>query len=599
MISSTDQRPAVSVAGLRVDLDDRDVNVVEGISFAIAPGEILGLIGESGSGKTTVGSALLGFARPGTKISGGSVMIGDVDILKLDEAKLRSQRGALVTYVPQDPGSALNPVMRIGAQLEEVLVAQGVTSRAERAERVAKILEEVRLPSDKAFLRRFPHELSGGQQQRVVIAAGFITNPKVVVLDEPTTGLDVTTQAHVLTMVRQLCNSRRTAGLYVSHDLAVVAGLADRIAVMYYGRLVESGPADVVTHNAGHPYSRGLIGAIPDPERRRVLNALRGRVAPIDERGPGCVFAERCDFVESACRSQEIELVDLAPDHISRCRRTAVARGVPALGAEVNERKVSSVTSGSGFLSIRQLGAEYSGLKVLTGIDLEVPKGLVTALVGESGSGKTTMARCVGGLHDEASGEMFVDGRPLRFGARHRSREERMAVQYIFQNATEALNPRRTVGDSIAEPLMTLFGLARAQAQERVEKLLDDVALSPRYTTRYPSQLSGGERQRVTIARALATNPNVLICDEITSALDVSVQASILLLIRRLREESGLTLLFVTHNLAVVRAIADRVAVLNQGIIVEEGPVDEVLDSPRDDYTRMLLENTPTLSWAQ
>jgi peptide/nickel transport system ATP-binding protein len=591
--------PAVVVEGLRVDLEDRDVNVVKDISFAIAPGEILGLIGESGSGKTTVGSAMLGFARPGTRISAGSVRIGDVDILKLDEKKLRRQRGALVAYVPQDPASSLNPALRIGTQLEEVLIVQGVKSRKERAVRIADILAEVRLPSDPAFLRRFPHELSGGQQQRVVIAAGFITNPKVVVLDEPTTGLDVTTQAHVLTMVRQLCSTYRTAGLYVSHDLAVVAGLADRIAVMYYGRLVETGPADVVTHHAGHPYSRGLIGAIPDPQQRRVLNSLRGRVAPIDERPAGCVFAERCEFAEDACRSQEIELVSLAANHVSRCRRAEVARGVPALGAEVEECRASTADKGSGFLSIRQLGAGYSSYKVLSGIDLDVPKGLVTAVVGESGSGKTTMARCVGGLHAQASGEMFVDGRPLRFGARNRSREERMAVQYIFQNATEALNPRRTVGDSIAEPLMILSGLGRAGAQERVEQLLDDVALSKRYADRYPWQLSGGERQRVTIARALATNPSVLICDEITSALDVSVQASILLLIRRLREQSGLTLLFVTHNLAVVRAIADRVAVLNKGVIVEEGSVDEVLDSPRDDYTRMLLENTPTLSWAQ
>lgn len=592
-------RPAVVVEGLRVDLEDRKVNIVDDIGFEIAPGEILGLIGESGSGKTTVGSAMLGFARPGTRITSGSVTIDGIDLLKLDERRLRRQRGALVAYVPQDPGTALNPALRIGTQLEEVLTVQGVTSRSERAERMAKILEEVRLPSDPAFLRRFPHELSGGQQQRVVIAAGFVTNPKVVVLDEPTTGLDVTTQAHVLTMVRQLCETHRTAGLYVSHDLAVVAGLADRIAVMYYGRLVESGPADVVTHHAGHPYSRGLIGAIPDPQRRRTLNALRGRVAPIDERPAGCVFAERCEFVEDACRTQEIRPVSLGTGHISRCRRTDVIRGVPALGAEVDDRKVSSVAPGSGFLSVRHLGAHYASFNVLTGIDLEVPRGLVTALVGESGSGKTTMARCLGGLHGEATGEIFVGGKPLRFGARNRSREERMAVQYIFQNATEALNPRRTVGESIAEPLLTLAGLRRGEAMDRVEQLLDDVALSTRYASRYPSQLSGGERQRVGIARALATEPSVLVCDEITSALDVSVQASILLLIRRLCEESGLTLLFVTHNLAVVRAIADRVAVLNKGVIVEEGPVDDVLDSPRDEYTRMLLEDTPTLSWAQ
>lgn len=591
--------PAVAVSDLRVDLEDREVNIVDEVSFTVAPGEILGLIGESGSGKTTVGSAMLGFARPGTAITSGSVVIDGVDILQLDEKRLRKERGALVSYVPQDPASSLNPVMRIGTQLEEILAARGVHSAAERKERIRRILEEVRLPSDDEFLRRYPHELSGGQQQRIVIAGGFITNPKVVVLDEPTTGLDVTTQAHVLTMVRQLCSTHRTAGVYVSHDLAVVAGLADRIAVMYYGRLVEVGRADEITSNAAHPYSRGLIGVIPDPEKRRELNSIPGRVAPIDERPSGCVFADRCPLVETACRSQEIPLAQVGEGHVSRCRRVDATLELPTQGAELAARSVQPAEPGSGFLSIRGLGAGYGKKQVLTDISIEVPKGLVTAIVGESGSGKTTMAQCIGGLHTQASGEVFVDGKPLTFGSKKRSRAELMSVQYIFQNATQALNPRRTIGDSLAEPLRVLGRMSASAARDRVVELLDDVALSARYVDRYPAQLSGGERQRATIARALATNPDVLICDEITSALDVSVQASVLSLLQRLRTENSLTMLFVTHNLAVVRAIADRVAVLNQGVIVEEGPVDEVLDSPKDDYTKSLLENTPTLSWAQ
>ncbi|WP_449282528.1 ABC transporter ATP-binding protein, partial [Leucobacter sp.] len=525
--------------------------------------------------------------------------IDGVDLLQLDEEQLRRERGALVSYVPQDPGSSLNPVLRIGTQLEEVLAARGVDSRTERLSRIRRMLEEVRLPSDRAFLRRFPHELSGGQQQRIVIAAGFITNPRLVVLDEPTTGLDVTTQAHVLTMVRELCAKHRTAGVYVSHDLAVVAGLADRIAVMYYGRLVEVGRADEITLNAAHPYSRGLIGVIPDPAKRRTLNAIPGRVTPIDERPEGCVFADRCPLAEAACRRGEIPLVAVGEGHVSRCRRVDAVHELPLQGSVLTAQRESAAEPGSGFLSIRGLGAGYGRKQVLTGIDLEVPKGLVTAIVGESGSGKTTMAQCIGGLHTGATGEVFVGGEPLSFGSKRRSREELMAVQYIFQNATQALNPRRTIGDSLAEPLVVLGGMRRAQARERVVQLLDDVALSARYADRYPSQLSGGERQRATIARALATDPRVLVCDEITSALDVSVQASVLALLQRLREENSLTMLFVTHNLAVVRAIADRVAVLDQGVIVEEGPVDEVLDSPKHEYTQSLLYNTPTLSWAQ
>jgi peptide/nickel transport system ATP-binding protein len=589
---------AIEVTGLRVDLRGKDVNVVDGISFALAPGEIMGLIGESGSGKTTVGYALLGEARPGTVVSGGSVVIDGVDLLQLPKDELRRYWGGTVSYVPQDPGASLNPAIRIGKQLEETLAAHGVRDKAERRERVCRMLEEVKLPDDEPFLQRYPHELSGGQQQRVVIANAFLCRPKVVVLDEPTTGLDVTTQAHVLRMVRELCATHRTAGVYVSHDLAVVAELADRIAVMYYGRLVEIGPAAALTRGAAHPYSRGLIEVIPDHQQRRRLKSIRGRVAPLEERPGGCVFAARCDFAQDACRADgAMAPVPLAAGHVAHCRRTDVVLALPAPGAEVVETPGAPAADGDGYLAVRGLTASYSGNEVLHGIDLHVPQGIVMALVGESGSGKTTLAKTLGGLHEEATGEMRVGGVPLPLGARRRDEGVRRSVQYIFQNATSALNPRRTVGESIAEPLRTLEGMRNgAELDARVQQLLADVALSPVHATRYPAQLSGGERQRVTIARALATAPKVLICDEITSALDVSVQASILLLLQRLCAETDLTLLFVTHNLAVVRAIADRVAVLNEGRIVEEGPVNAVLDAPSDAYTQRLLKDTPAVS---
>jgi peptide/nickel transport system ATP-binding protein len=589
---------AVAVSDLRVDLRGRDVNVVRDVTFELRPGEILGLIGESGSGKTTVGLAVLGHARPGTKITGGSVVVDGVDLLKLDEATLRRHRG-IVSYVPQDPGTSLNPALRIGAQLDETLAVHGVTSRAERRERMSVMLDEVKLPSDPGFLRRYPHEISGGQQQRIVIASAFLCKPKVVVLDEPTTGLDVTTQAHVLRMVRELCARHRTAGIYVSHDLAVVADLADRIAVLYYGRVAEVGSADAVTGRSGHPYTRGLLGAIPDPQQRRAPRSIRGRVAPLEERPDGCVFAGRCELVEPACRAGAIELVQLGPGHAARCRRTDAVRAMPVVGAELITPAFDAVPTSS-YLHVGGLCASYSDQQVLHAVDLDIERGAVMALVGESGSGKTTLARCVGGLHEEARGEIVLGDRILPFGARHRSREDRRAVQYIFQNASEALNPRKTVAQSIAEPLRTLTDVRGADAiEQRVIRLLEDVALAPHFASRYPGQLSGGERQRVTIARALATEPQVLVCDEITSALDVSVQASILLLIQRLCAESDLTLLFVTHNLAVVRAVADRVAVLNGGRLVEEGRVDRVLDDPQDAYTRQLLKDTPMLTPAR
>ncbi|GHB56730.1 ABC transporter ATP-binding protein [Streptomyces viridiviolaceus] len=589
---------AVEVAGLTVDLERGAVNVVSDISFALAPGEILGLIGESGSGKTTVGSALLGHARAGTAITGGKIVVDGVDLLSLNRKELRRYRGRVISYVPQDPRASLNPAMRLGAQLQEALTVHGVASRQQRLARIRQVLDEVKLPSDDRFLRRYPHELSGGQQQRVVLALSFLCRPKVVVLDEPTTGLDVTTQAHVLRTVRELCRSHRTAAVYVSHDLAVVADLADRIAVMYSGRLVEVGAAEEVALRAAHPYSRALLDVVPDPHRRREIRTIRGRVAALHERPDGCVFADRCDFVEPECRRQPIGVVRIGDGHTALCRRTE-ALPVRA-GQEEESTRVGGTpddavrTPGEVYLAVRDLRASYGGKEVLHGIDLTVPRGVVTALVGESGSGKTTLARCLGGLHDEATGEVSVDGRRLAFGAHERSAADRREVQYIFQNASEALNPRKTVGRSIEQPLRVLGG-ADGPLSQRVASLLADVALGSDAADKYPSQLSGGERQRVTIARALATAPTILICDEITSALDVSVQSAILLLLKRLCADSGLTMFFVTHNLAVVRAIADRVVVLNEGRIVEQGPVDHVLDRPQDPYTRQLLGDTPSL----
>ncbi len=545
--------PALKVVDLRVDLEGTGNDIVKDISFEVAPGEIIGIIGESGSGKTTVLTSLLGYTRAGAEITGGQVLVGDQDILTLAGRPLQHVRGGVVAYVPQDPGGALNPALRLGVQLRETLAAHGITDRDKQDDRIARILDEVKLPIDHRFLQRFPHELSGGQQQRVTIAMAFLCEPAVAVLDEPTTGLDVTTQAHVLTAVRELCQSHQTAGVFVSHDIAAVSGLADHIAVMYGGRIVEYGTSEEVTTRPTHAYTRSLIDAIPDPRQSHGEHVASMRVR--------------------TGRAGTVEVLE----------RPAVP-------------EVSGVRGADTFLSVRGLNASYNGNQILRGLDLEVARGTVMGIVGESGSGKSTLARSIGGLHAEASGDIVLDGKHLRFGARHRSKADRLAVQYIFQNATSALNPRKSIGESIAEPMIAL-GLhsSAAARRERVAELLTDVALKPDLADRYPVQLSGGERQRVTVARALATTPKLLICDEITSSLDVSVQASILDLIGELRERSDLTLLFVTHNLGVVRAISDQVAVLNQGVIVELGDVDSVLDHPEHPYTQRLLADTPTM----
>jgi len=590
----TKENPAIDVRDLHVTLTGHDIDVVREVSFALAPGEVLGLVGESGSGKTTVALALLGYARPGTSIAGGSVLVEGVDVLSRSRSELRRIRGRLVSYVPQDPSASLNPALRIGRQIMEVLDEHGFgTDKSSREARVAEMLAEVKLPADKTFLSRYPHQLSGGQQQRVAIAMAFACQPPVVVLDEPTTGLDVTTQAHVLETVRDLARLHRTSAVYVSHDLAVVAAISSRVAVMYGGRLVEVGPESELVRDAAHPYTRRLIGAVPDPKQRRPLAGIPGRVAPLGPGKPGCVFADRCDFVEDGCRIQEIELERVSTTHVARCRRWRVARGAPAPDGGTALKYHAGESPPQPLIEIDGLFASYGPNRVLHGANLTIPEGRCVALVGESGSGKTTLARCMSGMHSEATGSIRLSDQALPLTSRERSAELRRAIQYVFQSPYGSLNPRKSVRELLEQPLK-LFELN--PKQDTVPDLLEQVSLSPRYARRYPSQLSGGERQRIAIARALAVGPKVMVCDEITSALDVSVQASILALLARLHAETSLSVLFVTHNLAVVRTIADSVVVLDRGRIVEEGPVDQVLDEPRDDYTKQLLNDTPAFA---
>ena len=583
--------PAASVRGLRIDVTGTGLDIIDGISFEIAPGEVLGLVGESGSGKTTAGLALLGHVRRGATIVAGTVMIGGEDILTLDAAGLRRIRGKTVSYVPQDPAASLNPALRIGAQLLEVLETHGVgADRQARQARVRETMREVALPDDEQFLRRYPHQLSGGQQQRVGLAMAFACRPRVIVLDEPTTGLDVTTQAHVLETVRDLTRTHGAGALYVSHDLAVVASLAHRVAVMYAGRLVEQGPARDMFLDAGHPYTRRLLAAVPDLHHPRALEGIPGRAPSPGSRPEGCAFAPRCALAIDACRSAPPDVVQLAPGHTARCIRTDVVRGSthPARTAVA----VAPETGAEPVLRAADLRIKYGTTQVVHGIDLEVAQRECLAIVGESGSGKTTLARTIAGLHANRDGELTLDGRPLAPSARKRTKDERRRVQYVFQNPYGSLNPRLTVGDSVRRPL-GLLGVREDDARRRVAAMLERVSLTAAYANRYPDQLSGGERQRVAIARALVCEPEILVCDEVTSALDVSVQAAIVDLLAELQRDLGLSMLFVTHNLPLVRAIAHRVTVMQSGQVVETGPVAHVVDRPTAEYTRRLLSDTP------
>jgi peptide/nickel transport system ATP-binding protein len=524
----------------------------------------------------------MAYYRRGTRRTGGHILVGGEDLVVLAARAVRRLRGRRVAYVPQSPASALNPALRIGTQLHEC-----PQRTDDPAGRVREVLREVALPDTDEFLSRYPHQLSGGQQQRVAIAMAFVGRPDLIVLDEPTTGLDVTTQKHVLATVRRMCGRYACAAVYISHDMAVVAELADRIAVMYSGRIVEIGPSTVVLRTPRHPYTTRLLMAVPDLDGRREARGIPGHAPSPLHRPPGCAFAPRCPLAEDRCRTEvPPPTTPVRLDHVVRCFRAGVER------LRVVDRIEHPVPAAPAVLDVRGLTARYASRRVLKGVDLAVPAGHCVALLGESGSGKTTLARSVAGLHPQHDGEVRLAGEALPRSSFRRTVEQRRRLQYVFQNPYESLNPRKTVRELVLGPARVLLGHI-ADPDAVVSAALEQAALRPDLANRYPDQLSGGERQRVAIARALTARPDVLVCDEVTSSLDVSVQSAIVELLARLQREMRLALLFVTHDIALVRNVAQSVAVLERGTIVEHGDVEAVFGAPRHPYTRALMADTP------
>jgi len=556
--------PALSAQDIRVaTLAGQEI--LHGIAFDLHPGKILALVGESGSGKTTAGLACMGHFRQGLKLTGGTVVLGSDDeagnLLDLAPAHVRLLRGGTISYVPQDPALSLNPAMRIGDQIAETLQVHGFgSSAAERSGRVAEVLAEVGLANDQAYQRRYPHQLSGGQQQRVGIAMAFACRPSVMVLDEPTTGLDVTTQALVLQTIDEMAERHQVAGLYITHDLAVVATVADEVLVMLSGEVVERGTTEEVLFHPQHRYTRKLLNAVPDLDgKRRVgeVEAITGE-QPLVFPGPHAPGENRINPL-----------------------------------AEPGQEKVASASSAA-LLAVSGLELAYGPAQILDGIDFSLGVGESMMLLGESGSGKTTLSRCVAGLNDDYRGTVSFRGVDLAPGTRHRTAAQRQGIQYVFQSPFSSLNPRRSVLESVEVPLQMAGVSDKRKRRFLVLEALDQVKLGASYLDRRPGELSGGERQRAAIARALVNAPSVLVCDEVTSALDVSVQASILDLLRTLQLETGMAMLFVTHNIALARHISQSLAVLQKGKIVDIGATDEVLTHPRHDYTRQLLDHVPT-----
>ncbi|GAA4517139.1 ABC transporter ATP-binding protein [Brevibacterium yomogidense] len=587
---TTAPAPAETELSTVLRIDDLRVSAVggaeilHGISLELYRGRILGLVGESGSGKTTAGLACLGHYRDGLVHTGGDIEIfpRDADPFTLSSLTpdgRRLLRGHRIAYIPQAPALSLNPAIRVGEQIREVLDVHGFgESPQERAARVAEALEDVGLPSSAEYQRRWPHQLSGGQQQRIGIAMAFAMFPDVLVLDEPTTGLDVSTQAHVLDTIRDMTRKHDVASLYITHDLAVVAELADRVAVMLRGDVVEEGPAAEVLARPQHEYTSRLLAAVPDLPGRKDLSLATGSISQVQE-ALAEVSADKTGETGAAADASVVA--------------SAATESSTGLGASDS---TAGAAGQDGFLlDVKDLGMRYGSNTVLNGIDMTLQPGESLMLLGESGSGKTTLSRCIAGLIDGYTGSVRLRGEELAPSTRKRSLAHRQEVQYVFQSPFSSLNPRRTIGESLTVPLEMSRRLPRSEHRATVEDALDAVRLGRSFYDRRPGDLSGGERQRAAIARALVNAPSVLVCDEITSALDVSVQASIVGLLGTLRVERGLSILFVTHNITLARHVSDHIAVLNKGVIVDRGTVDEVLENPTHAYTKALLEDIPQL----
>ncbi|MGA5574345.1 ABC transporter ATP-binding protein [Streptomyces koyangensis] len=608
--------PLLAVEGLRLAATASGIPVplLEGVSLTVGRGESVAIVGESGSGKSLTMRAATGLLPDGVEVTGGTVRLDGTDLLALPPRERAALRGHRVSLLLQDPFTMLHPQLTCGQQIADGLRPDSSTPHGRRARRGAVRAEVVRrlaeVGLEAAVADRHPHELSGGMRQRVAAAAALAGDPDLLIADEPTTALDAANQRAVLDLLGAL-RARRSMGLVlVTHDLRAAFSACDRVYVLYAGQILEQGPADRLHSDPGHPYTAALLAAEPSlTERYAELPALPGSVPPPGSRGPGCPFADRCPHTAEACRTAPLLAVPVPgapqdPPHLTACLRAAelgpglapVRRAVVEPGGE--EEADPEPAPEQAALHVRGLHRVFRSPAgdhtALHEVDLTVRRGQIVALAGESGSGKTTLARIAAGLESADRGTCVVGGVPLTAGRRPTTAERRRLasrVQIVFQDPYSSLNPLRDVGATLREALTATRGrLPRAEADAEVARLLDQVRLPASYARRRPAALSGGERQRVAVARALAARPELLICDEAVAALDVSVQAQLLSLLGQLRDSEGFAVLFITHDLAVVRQLADRAVVMHRGRVVEQGPAARVLDRPEHPWTRRMLD---------
>jgi peptide/nickel transport system ATP-binding protein len=618
------------VENLRVEImaGARLLKPVDGVSFEIGANECVALLGESGCGKSLTALALMRLLPDGGRVASGSVRLADEDVFVLTEAEMGEVRGGKLAMIFQEPQTSLNPVMTVAEQINEALTAhRGLTGKAAEEE-VVRLLAAVGLGREK--LDSYPFQLSGGQRQRALIAMMLAGEPEVLIADEPTTALDVTVQAQILRLLKDLQQQRGMGLLLITHDLDVARDMADRVAVMYAGQIVEWAASDSLYSAPLHPYTQKLFAVLPRLDRRgERLDSLPGRVPGPDTQFFGCRFADRCPAVFARCRIETPAFHEAAPGHWARCHlveavamelRHSRAGGNPVRQSDQNFKASQSNTLDSRLrgndgskvrltvenpvLDVRDLAVHFpirKGLlkrtvghvKAVDGVSLQVAAGETLALVGESGCGKTTLARAILRLIEPTAGQVSLLGEPLAGLSGEALRRKRVEMQIVFQDPFSSLNPRMKVGEILAEGMAALLALSAAERQARIADLLNQVGLPADAASRYPHEFSGGQRQRIAIARALAVEPKLLILDEPTSALDVSVQAQILNLLADLQQKHGLAYLFITHNLSVVSYLAHRVAVMQRGKIVEAGEAETLLTRPENAYTRLLLDSAP------
>jgi peptide/nickel transport system ATP-binding protein len=617
-VSKSERTDALTVVGLTVTyrIRGRDREVLHDISLRVRRGEAYGLVGESGCGKSTMAMATLRYLPRNGKVKAGKILIAGQDVQALDADALRTMRATAISMVYQDPGRALNPSMTIARQVAEAFEAAGAT-RSEALTRTLEMLRRVRIAAPERVMDSYPHQLSGGMQQRVVIAMALASNPALLILDEPTTGLDATVEAEVLDLVAQLRKELGTAVLFISHNLAVIGRMCERVGVLYAGKLVEEGATQDVFARPRHPYTVGLLRCLPTSGRSKTLERLDTIAGQLPAPGSitqGCIYADRCRLADERCRRDAPPPHRVAAAHgdqMSRCHYHERAMELPRANAGASAPRadaddaVQALAAAPGTLVLRAERVSKTfhvagvALKAVDDVSLDLATGETLGLVGESGSGKTTLAKLMLGLLTPDAGSVLeLDGTPLPARVTRRNDEQVKSLQIVFQNPDSALNRSHSVRRLIGRALSRLAALRGAAQDERLAALTEAVRLPDRYLSARTRQLSGGLKQRVAIARAFAGEPRVVVCDEPTTALDVSVQASILNLLADLQRERGVSYVFISHDLHVVRYLSDRIAVLYLGRLLEIGPAAAVFAGPHHPYTEALLSSSPALDAA-